>query len=102
MSIIARPISALGDLVICLGPCSMGRIVLTFQFRVFVNMRPVACIGDMTTNCCKGGAGCWCPRNIITGSYRTFIGMRPVARVLDFATKGMIISGSPNTFIGWQ
>jgi uncharacterized Zn-binding protein involved in type VI secretion len=95
-----RPVAALGDKVICLGPCSPGNIILTFQFRVFVNMRPVSCLGDMSTNCCVGAPGCWCPRNIITGSYRTYIGMRPVARLGDLATQGIIVTGSPNTFVG--
>lgn len=97
-----RPAARLSDFVICFGACSPGNIIIVMQFRCFINSRPAARVGDLCSNCCFGPppANCWCPRRIRTGSFRTLISNKPAARVGDLVSRGIILTGSFNTFIG--
>lgn len=98
----ARPAAKLGEFVVCFGACSPGFIIIVLQFKTFINSRPAARVGDLCSNCCFGPppANCWCPRRIITGSFRTFIANRPAATLGSIVSRGIIVTGSFNTFIG--
>lgn len=94
-----RPAARLFELLACFSACKPGNIIYTHNHTVFINNLPAACVGDVTTNCCLGLA-CWCPNFTITGSLNTFITNRPACRLGDFDTRGVIITGSFDTFIG--
>lgn len=95
-----RPVARLGDFLYCYGPCIGGNIIITTNVTTFVNNRPIATMFDQTSNCAVGGLGCWAPHPIITGSFTTLVGNRPVARLLDHDTRGPIVTGSLDTYIG--
>lgn len=94
-----RPAARLFEQLVCAGPCKPGNIIYTHNHTVFINNLPSAGVGDITNNCCIGKF-CWCPNFVITGSVTTFIANRPASRLGDWDTRGVIISGSFDTFIG--
>jgi uncharacterized Zn-binding protein involved in type VI secretion len=66
--------------------------ILTGSHNVFINGQPVALVGDE----CESGA-----TYISTGCKNVFVNGRPVARVTDLTChKTVIVTGSPNVFIG--
>ena len=80
-----RGIARVGDLVI-----SKGRlgVILTGSQSYFVDGRPVARLGDMTTL-----------GPILTASTCEFIDGRPIARIWDLIPGGCIITGSLTEYL---
>jgi uncharacterized Zn-binding protein involved in type VI secretion len=90
------PIARLGDSVACLLPCPPGVILVTQQVRVWVNGKPVATVGDVTSNC-LGSPWCNGINYILTGALDEWLEGRPVARVGDICVNGIILTGSIDT-----
>lgn len=102
MLLIIKPAARWLDLIICTaGLCTPGLITFCWNWDVFIDGRPAAAVGDECTNCITGFGACFVKGDaLLTGSLNTFIGFRPAARVLDLCQRGVVVTGSLDTFIG--
>ena len=95
----ARPTARLGDLGV---PHCSGYVIATGSPNVFVNGRPVAARGDVSSPHLRPGKPC--PGHvapIATGSGTVFVNGRPVARIGDpLAGCTLVATGSTDVFTG--
>jgi uncharacterized Zn-binding protein involved in type VI secretion len=94
-----RPVARLGDQGV---PHCSGYTIATGSPSVFVNLKPVASVGDISTPHLRPGSPC--PghvASISTGSPGVFVNLRPMARVGDsLAGCTFVATGSSDVFAG--
>jgi len=95
-----QPAARVGDAGL---PHCTAYVIATGSPTVFINNRPAARLGDVSTLHKKPGGKTCIPHvaTIVTGSSTVFINGQPAARVGDALLDcTVIISGSPTVFIG--